>query len=66
MLRVQLNRRVSSVQSSELNSVKWFFSGTISVILDCNYDFCVFNKSIKVIWNPLIISDATQTSHTMF
>jgi hypothetical protein len=35
----------------------------VSVILDCNYDFCVFNKSIKVIRNLLIISDATHTRH---
>jgi hypothetical protein len=37
----------------------------VSVILDCNYDFCVFNKSIKVIQNPLIISDATHTHHNI-
>jgi hypothetical protein len=37
----------------------------ISVILGCSYDFCVFNKSIKVIRNPLIISDATHIRHNI-
>jgi hypothetical protein len=31
----------------------------VSVILDCNYDFCVFNKSIKVIQDLLILGVAT-------
>jgi hypothetical protein len=37
----------------------------VNVILDCNYDFSVFNKSIKVIRNPLIIGDVTQTRHNI-
>jgi hypothetical protein len=43
-----------------LNSVKFFSSGSI---LGCNHNFCVFNKSIKVIRNPLIISDTNHTRH---
>jgi hypothetical protein len=74
--RRQLSLRVSSIQSSEL--MHWIVQSAflveqfVSVILGCNYDFYVFNKSIKVIWNPLFISDVTihitiytETEHTV-
>jgi hypothetical protein len=55
---------VSRVQSWTVQS-DFPVEQLVSVILDCNYDFCVFNISIKVIRKPLIISDATHTLHNM-